>query len=175
MSLNDTTPTTRSAQVRRALLGRMSMRAAGTLLAMLAVSTVSWAAGQDPAAAAPAGQVRPASVDADGDGSVSAQEHERAAKLMFQRLDVNGDGSVGAAEMDARLPGAGGGNASAQVTSAERIKLLDSDGDGLLSQAEHGAGAQRMFAQLDANQDGRVSPEEHEAARAEVKKRAGDQ
>ncbi|MDQ3205367.1 MAG: hypothetical protein M3Q40_02405 [Pseudomonadota bacterium] len=123
--------------------------------------------GRGPAAAAPA------PVDADGDGGVSAQEHERAAKLMFQRMDGDGNGRVDAGELDAALT-ANGRAGAAQVTSQERIRLLDSDGDGLLSQQEHGSGAQRMFVQLDANADGRITAQEHAAARAKVAARAGD-
>lgn len=38
---------------------------------------------------------------------------------------------------------------------------LDSDGDGWMTRAEAGAGAERMFADLDANHDGRLDREDH--------------
>lgn len=40
---------------------------------------------------------------------------------------------------------------------------MDSDGDGWLTRAEAGAGAERMFADLDSNHDGRLSSEDHPA------------
>jgi Ca2+-binding EF-hand superfamily protein len=40
---------------------------------------------------------------------------------------------------------------------------MDADGDGLVSRAEHTAGVQRMFAEMDTNQDGAVTAVELDA------------
>jgi hypothetical protein len=51
-----------------------------------------------------------------------------------------------------------------EMTSAEKIKKMDTNGDGVLSAAEHEAGARMMFAQMDANKDGRVTAAEMDAS-----------
>ena len=45
------------------------------------------------------------------------------------------------------------------------IVMADGDGDGRITQAEAEARALRHFDQMDANRDGKVTPEERRAAR----------
>jgi Ca2+-binding EF-hand superfamily protein len=45
------------------------------------------------------------------------------------------------------------------------MHMMDKDGDGKITSAEHATGAQEMFAKMDANQDGRVTATEMDAAR----------
>lgn len=52
--------------------------------------------------------------------------------------------------------------------SDKHFKLLDADGDGKVSRAEHAAGAKKMFAQCDANRDGIVTASEMEASMAKA-------
>ena len=40
-------------------------------------------------------------IDTDGDGKVSAAEHDAGAKMMFEKMDSDRDGFVTTAEMDA--------------------------------------------------------------------------
>ena len=46
------------------------------------------------------------------------------------------------------------------------FKMMDANGDGKISRAEHAAGAKKMFAQCDANKDGIVTATEMDAAMA---------
>lgn len=107
--------------------------------------------------------------DANGDGAVSAQEFENAAKARFQRMDANHDGVIDAAElaaiqqrMEARRAerpdagkSAGGGGWAA----------MDADHDGKITEAEALAAAKTRFAALDADKDGVLSPAEQPARR----------
>lgn len=51
----------------------------------------------------------------------------------------------------------------------EKFKLMDTDGDGKITRAEHTAGAQTMFGKMDANSDGIVTVAEMEAGHHEKK------
>ncbi len=108
----------------------------------------------------------PRNQDANGDGVVSAQEYEDAAKARFQRMDPNHDGVIDAAELAAiekRMeerraerpdaaprPGGGGGNWAA----------MDVDHDGKITEAEALAASKARFEKLDADKDGKLSEAE---------------
>jgi len=114
-------------------------------------------------------------MDADGDGRIGADEHAVAARRMFARMDANADGKVSAAEMDAAQPRVTGRRARRGApTSAQKIGVVDRNRDGVLSRAEHGAGAARMFARMDANGDGALDRKEFARGHAVLKSaRAG--
>lgn len=57
---------------------------------------------------------------------------------------------------------AGGGDHHGK---GDHFKLMDADGDGRISRAEHQAGARKMFTQCDANHDGMVTAAEMDAAK----------
>lgn len=101
-------------------------------------------------------------MDTDGNGQVSGAEHAAGAQKMFTGMDSNKDGFVTAAEMDAAHHGKP--PMQGEMTSAGKIKTLDTDGDGKLSAAEHAAGSQKMFSASDANGDGSVDAAEMQAA-----------
>jgi Ca2+-binding EF-hand superfamily protein len=48
----------------------------------------------------------------------------------------------------------------------KHFKLMDTNGDGKISRAEHAAGAKKMFNQCDANKDGTVTAAEMDASMA---------
>ncbi|MDR7118764.1 dockerin type I domain-containing protein [Caulobacter sp. BE254] len=106
--------------------------------------------------------------DANGDGAVSAQEFEDAAKARFSRMDANHDGVIDAAElaaiqqrMEARRaerPDAGKGDGGGWAA-------MDADHDGKITEAEALAAAKTRFAALDADKDGVLSPAEQPARR----------
>jgi len=100
------------------------------------------------------------SMDTDGDGRVSRVEHAASAKKMFDEMDANHDGIVTAAEMTAYHEMKTNKPAKDGMSSAEKIKAMDTNGDGQLSQAEHEAGADAMFTKMDTNNDGFLSPAE---------------
>ena len=99
-------------------------------------------------------------MDANGDGKISRAEHAAAAKQMFNQCDANHDGIVTAAEMDASLAAKGEKPGKNDKTSAEKIEVIDQNGDGKLTAAEHEAGTEKMFARADKDGDGFLSKEE---------------
>lgn len=104
-------------------------------------------------------------MDSDGDGAVSSAEHAAGAKKMFDAMDANHDGYVTAAEMDAHWAKADKGRQSGKMkmSSADKIKEIDTDGDGRISAAEHAAGSAKMFTRMDADSDGKVTQAEMQA------------
>lgn len=52
---------------------------------------------------------------------------------------------------------------------ADKFKLMDTDGDGRITRAEHATGAHTMFGRMDANNDGIVTAAEMDASHAEKK------
>jgi Ca2+-binding EF-hand superfamily protein len=101
------------------------------------------------------------SMDANEDGKISTDEHFAAASRMFEKMDTNADGKVTAAEMTAahqRITGKK--EQKTELTAAEKIKVLDTDGDGVLTSEEHAAGARSMFDKMDTDKDGYLSKAE---------------
>lgn len=99
-----------------------------------------------------------AMMDADKDGKVSAEEHAGGARAMFEKMDADKDGKVTAAEMTASHKAVTGKAAKkSDMSSADKIKVVDSDGDGVLTAEEHATGSQAMFGKMDADKDGFLS------------------
>lgn len=123
-------------------------------------------------AASPAIDREFASMDANHDGKVSAAEHAAGAKAMFEKMDANHDGMVTAAEMTAAHTAITGQAAKkSDMSAADKIKVVDADGDGVLSAEEHAKGSAAMFAKMDANRDGFLSKEEMAAGHAATMKK----
>jgi Ca2+-binding EF-hand superfamily protein len=110
-------------------------------------------------------------MDTNGDGRISPDEHSATAARMFDRMDANGDGKVTAAEMDAfkqKVLADKGvkpkrDEKKAEMSSAEKIKTIDTNGDGVLTADEHAAGAKAMFDKMDADDDSYLSKSEMRA------------
>jgi hypothetical protein len=96
-------------------------------------------------------------LDADGNGSVTPDEHRRGAAAMFAAMDADGDGDVTAAEMDAAQAALGG---DARLSSAAKIQVIDANGDGILAREEHARGSRMMFATMDVDANGRLDQAE---------------
>ncbi|GGD45155.1 hypothetical protein GCM10007235_16340 [Pseudoxanthomonas indica] len=126
------------------------------LMGLVGLWASAFAAGHDPAKGG-----KFASMDSDGDGQVSAAEHVAGAKKMFTDMDSDMDGQVSAAEMDAARHDKAG--AKPAMSSADKIKKLDTDGDGRLSASEHAAGSDKMFKAGDSNGDGQLTSAEMQA------------
>jgi Ca2+-binding EF-hand superfamily protein len=122
-----------------------------------------------PAALAHGGMVDFKSMDANGDGKISTDEHEAAAKKMFERMDANKDGIVTTAEMDAAHEQVAGKKTErGEMSAADKIKVIDTNGDGQLSAEEHEAGAKKMFEKMDTDHDGIISKAELSAGHAKM-------
>ena len=102
------------------------------------------------------------SMDTDGDGRISPDEHAAAASRMFEKMDANGDGKVTAAETAAHLRLTGKKAEKGEMSAVDKIKMMDTNADGVLSADEYAAGAQSMFEKMDTDHDGYLT-------RAEVK------
>jgi len=113
-----------------------------------------------------------AAMDTNGDGKVSRDEHAAAARKMFATMDANGDGKVTAAEMDAAHKKITGKDpAPGDLSSAEKIKAIDQDHDGVLTAAEHAHGARTMFEKMDTNRDEFLTAAELNAGHAAMVKK----
>lgn len=127
------------------------------------------------------GKARFAKLDADGDGQLSAAELEAAAaerqkdrvSTMIERLDTDKNGTLSEEELQA-----------ARDMGGKRMKR-DRDGDhgrkhggkrwgnGKRGDDRREARMERMFDRVDANEDGVISQEEFDAAKAQMMKRSG--
>jgi Ca2+-binding EF-hand superfamily protein len=105
-------------------------------------------------------------MDANKDGKLSAAEHAKGSKDLFQIVDANGDGKITVAEMDRVQPEAPAG-APNSLSSSEKIKALDTDGDGQLTALEHASGTRELFTQMDVNSDSALSIEELRAGHSQ--------
>lgn len=100
-------------------------------------------------------------MDANIDGTLSADEHEAGVEMSFDSVDTDGDSFISADELDAARDA---GRERGTGSSADRIAVLDIDRDGRLSETEHAVGAKEVFREADASRDGNLSPEEIKAA-----------
>jgi Ca2+-binding EF-hand superfamily protein len=100
-------------------------------------------------------------LDANHDGVVTQDEYLAAATAMYRQFDVQDNGKVTAREIAASP------QAQERVARATQrmIKRLDTNGDGVVSQAEYLAAAQKRFARLDKNGDGFIDADELPAHR----------
>ncbi len=113
-------------------------------------------------------------MDTNKDGKVSAEEHAVASKKMFDMMDANRDGKVTAAEMTAAHRRVTGKKAKkSDMSSADKIKVIDTDGDGILTTEEHAAGSRAMFEKMDTDRDGFLTKSELAAGHASMMKKPG--
>lgn len=112
-------------------------------------------------------------MDANKDGKVNAVEHADGARRMFVAMDADKDDKVTAAEMDAAHEKVTGKAAEpSEMSAADKIKVVDSDGDGVLSASEHVTGSLAMFAKMDTDKDGALTKAELAAGHAALLQRS---
>ena len=76
-------------------------------------------------------------------------------------MDTNADGKVTAAEMTAAHQNMTGKKAEkGEMTAAEKIEKLDTNGDGVSTEDEHAAGAKSMFEKMDTDHDSYLTKNE---------------
>lgn len=120
-----------------------------------------------------------AAIDKDEDGSLSASEIE-AAVASIKALDKDGDGNVSAEEVRPQFGGPGGGpggrpgfgpprdgdrpegGPGGGNPMVDRMKQMDTNGDGKLTKEELGERAERMLQFGDTNSDGVIDTAEIE-------------
>lgn len=132
----------------------------------LAFSSIALAADQ---AASNAAAAQFKAMDKNSNGRLSPDEHATGAKKMFDAMDATKDGKVTAAEMDAAQERVTGKKAGAkELSSAEKIKVVDTDRDGILTADEHASGSKTMFGRMDTDKDGSISQAELAAGHASM-------
>lgn len=132
----------------------------------LTVATSAAAAGTESA------EAEILAMDKNGDSLLTAAEHAAGARAMFSAMDTNQDARVTAAEMDAFAAKRTVHERDPNVmTSAEKIKTIDGNGDGTLSADEHREGSARMFDTMDTNHDGMLDRAELATGHANMLKR----
>lgn len=109
-------------------------------------------------------------MDTNGDGQISRTEHAAGAKQMFSQCDTNRDGVVTSAEMETSMAAQGEKPGKHHKTAAEKIQMIDQNGDGQLTAAEHEAGTEKMFTKMDKNNDGTLSKDECDEGHKAMKK-----
>ena len=109
-------------------------------------------------------------MDTTKDGKVSAEEHAAASRKMFEMMDANKDGKVTAAEMtSARITGKKA--KKSDLSAADKIKVIDTDADGILTREEHAAGSHSMFEKVDTDKNGFLTKSELAAGYASMMKK----
>lgn len=104
-----------------------------------------------------------ATLDADGNGSITLEELENARAAQFAAMDTDGNGALSAAELSVAQ------EAKMADRAAKMIERMDENNDGELQADEmkprgRGDNAERMFDHMDENEDGAISQDEYEAA-----------
>jgi Ca2+-binding EF-hand superfamily protein len=119
----------------------------------------------------PFGEVMFEMLDVNGDGQITVEEMNGARAAMISGSDANQDGKLSVEELAAQDMKMMQRMATARAT--ERVEMLDVDGDEMLSIEELSARPfpARLFARLDADEDGVVTLEEMEAAQERLSER----
>lgn len=97
-------------------------------------------------------------LDANRDGAITREEFAAARQIRIERRMVMRNGKPGGPLMGMRR---GGG--------MRMLRMADGNGDGRITLAEAEAAALRHFDRMDANRDGRVTPEERANMRIKIR------
>jgi Ca2+-binding EF-hand superfamily protein len=100
-------------------------------------------------------------IDLDRNKIISRDEIVGEATMAFAGYDSNNDGKLSQSE----LSGRGGSRSAMGGFLRGHSKEIDRDGDGVLTRTEAIGNAERMFAKMDSNDDGKITSVEMEASR----------
>ncbi|MCP4194707.1 MAG: YHYH protein, partial [Planctomycetaceae bacterium] len=100
-------------------------------------------------------------IDLDKNKIISRDEIVGEATKAFAGYDTNNDGKLSQSE----LSGRGGSRSAMGGFLKGHAKEIDRDGDGILTRTEAVGNAERMFAKMDRNEDGKITADEMSAAR----------
>jgi Ca2+-binding EF-hand superfamily protein len=112
-------------------------------------------------------------LDADGDGKISAEEMSAAATAL-KKLDRNGDGAISREEVLPPGFGSVGGRPPGGGALLERLKEADKNKDGKFSKDELPERLQEGFDRLDRNGDGFIDEQEVRAMVERLQNRPGE-
>jgi len=113
-----------------------------------------------------------ATIDANGDGSITPDELRAMETSRFAEMDTNGDGSLDKDELLAAMTAEASERAGKMLD--RMIAWNDADGDGALSESEMpGKDRGNMLSRADADGDGAISADEFEQAMAKHAERGG--
>jgi Ca2+-binding EF-hand superfamily protein len=128
-------------------------------------------------------------MDKNNDGKISAEEHAAGAKKMFDKMDANNDGRVTEDEMTAYIAEKKEARAAKdsdkdrdkdrdrdrgeELSAKDKIKEIDTNGDGFLTAVEHRDGSKKMFEKMDTDRDGFLTRSEWDAGHQKLMKKPG--
>jgi hypothetical protein len=137
------------------------------IAALLLLPAIGFAADNAATAQSPRA-VHFSKADTNRDGKLSRAEVERAMPQLsrsFDSIDTDKDGQLSRRELSVWKKAHRG---ERLAKAAQRFKHADTDGDGAISRAEaeqHAPRLARRFDAIDANRDGKLTPEELRAYR----------
>ena len=100
-------------------------------------------------------------IDLDKNKIISRDEIVGEATKAFAGYDTNNDGKLSQGE----LSGRSGSRSAMGGFLKGHAKEIDRDGDGILTRSEAVGNAERMFAKMDRNDDGKITADEMSGAR----------
>jgi Ca2+-binding EF-hand superfamily protein len=114
------------------------------------------------------------SMDTNGDGKVSSDEHAAYSTSKFEKMDANSDGKVTVSEMESAHEKMGGKEGRTEkMSSTEKLKMMDTNGDGSITSEEFTASAKTKFDKADANGDGYLTKQELKSGMEKMKESKG--
>lgn len=103
-----------------------------------------------------------AELDADQNGSLSAEELKAPMLERFAKIDTNADGGLSAEELAAE---------GAKRRAEKMLSRLDANQDGLIQFEEMGGKRGDLMSKIDSDDDGAISEEEFAAAAEKMDRR----